>query len=108
MNADGPPRQCTATVSDGSRRCRRVAINGGTVCRSHGGAAPQVRAAAQRRLADLVDPAIRELQRVLDDDDADHRDRLRAVAEVLDRAGHPRGATVDVTVEQLAEQLGLT
>lgn len=29
---------------------------GGTVCRNHGGAAPQVRAKAQERLADLIDP----------------------------------------------------
>lgn len=45
---------CTGHVDleDGSiRPCRRPPIRGGSVCRSHGGAAPQVKAAAQRRLA---------------------------------------------------------
>lgn len=42
--------QCTATSRKG-KRCRMPAIRGGTVCRMHGGSAPQVRAAANRRLA---------------------------------------------------------
>lgn len=42
--------QCKAHTSAG-RPCRRSAISGGTVCASHGGRAPQVRAAANRRLA---------------------------------------------------------
>jgi len=33
-------------------RCRRAPIPGGTVCMMHGGAAPQVAAAARRRLQD--------------------------------------------------------
>ena len=33
-------------------QCNAYAIRGGTVCRMHGGAAPQVRAAAARRLFD--------------------------------------------------------
>ena len=32
------------------QRCKRTPIPGGTVCTMHGGAAPQVRAAARRRL----------------------------------------------------------
>ena len=36
-------------------------MKGGTVCRMHGGSAPQVRAAAQRRLLALVDPAMGKL-----------------------------------------------
>lgn len=48
-----PPdeRRCKAKVSNGSRRCKRPAIRGGTVCQTHGGMAPQVKAAAKRRLA---------------------------------------------------------
>lgn len=42
-------RQCTGTNRAGER-CRRAAIPGGRVCWYHGGAAPQVRAAATRRL----------------------------------------------------------
>lgn len=37
-------------------KCRRAAIRGGTVCQYHGGGAPQVKRAAQERLADLIDP----------------------------------------------------
>lgn len=42
-------RQCTAIKRSGDR-CKRSAIKGGTVCSTHGGKAPQVLAAAQRRL----------------------------------------------------------
>jgi hypothetical protein len=47
---DEIPR-CTATNSRGSR-CSRRPILGGTVCPTHGGQAPQVRAAAERRLVE--------------------------------------------------------
>jgi hypothetical protein len=42
--------RCTAHRSD-KQPCRAWAVWGATVCVSHGGAAPQVRRAAQRRLA---------------------------------------------------------
>lgn len=42
------PRRCTAHTGSGNQ-CRRAPIRGGTVCPSHGGKAPQVRAAAERR-----------------------------------------------------------
>lgn len=42
---------CTATTEKGrGPRCRRRPIAGGTVCTLHGGAAPQVRAAAAQRV----------------------------------------------------------
>lgn len=46
---DGTPR-CTAKSSRTGQRCRQRPMAGGTVCRTHGGSAPQVRAAAERRL----------------------------------------------------------
>lgn len=55
MSADPSTKpRCTAHTTTG-RPCRRWPIRGGTVCPSHGGAAPQVRAAATRRLGE--DPA---------------------------------------------------
>lgn len=42
-------RQCTAHTSRGTR-CRRPAMHGTTVCQSHGGRAPQVRAKAKRNV----------------------------------------------------------
>jgi hypothetical protein len=44
-------RQCTAKSRTGNR-CKRYAVRGMTVCRFHGGAAPQVKKAAERRLAE--------------------------------------------------------
>lgn len=45
-------RRCTAT-NKGGKRCGRAAIEGGNVCRLHGGAAPQVRRAAEIRAAQM-------------------------------------------------------
>lgn len=42
--------QCTAHNRAGGQ-CRRSAIPGGTVCHNHGGASPQVKAAAAERVA---------------------------------------------------------
>lgn len=47
-------RRCVAHTPRG--RCKKAAIRGGRVCRTHGGAAPQVKRAAAERLADLIDP----------------------------------------------------
>lgn len=45
-----PRVPCSATTSAG-KPCRKFAIVGGTVCATHGGSAPQVKAAAARRIA---------------------------------------------------------
>lgn len=65
---------------------------GTTVCRAHGGAAPQVKAAAARRLRDLQPDVIRIYDRALHQDDlghalkaADSVAKLTAMGE-LDRA----------------------
>lgn len=64
-----PPRQCSATAKGTGRRCRRLAMIGGTVCPKHGGAAPQVRAAAERRvlIAELLTGPGRPPREVLSD-----------------------------------------
>jgi hypothetical protein len=54
---------CKATTRQG-QRCKQPAIHGGTVCRYHGGAAPQVKAAAMERLRALQHPAIDRLARL--------------------------------------------
>lgn len=50
---------CRARRTDGEP-CAAQAMRGGSVCRAHGGRAPQVRAAAARRLVDA------ELQQAVD------------------------------------------
>ena len=82
---------CTAKRADG-KPCRAQAIKGGSVCRTHGGAAPQVREAARARLLSLVDPALGVLARAVRPRDPEsnwepNATELRAVAEILTRAG---------------------
>ena len=50
--------QCKAKSTRTGKRCGKVAILGGTVCRFHGGAAPQVKAAAAQRVRDMLAEAI--------------------------------------------------
>lgn len=57
------PKRCRAHRSNGEP-CKRPPIRGGTVCSSHGGRAPAVRAAAGRRLAEQE--ATREVARLTD------------------------------------------
>lgn len=47
-----PAMRCARRRSNG-QRCEAWAIRGGWVCWTHGGAAPQVQAAAARRIAEL-------------------------------------------------------
>lgn len=84
-----PERRCTAHLTDGSgRRCKKPAISGTNVCRSHGGGARQVREAAAARLFTLVDPAIRALDRAMKSEDV--HAIIKAAQVVLDRNGfHP-------------------
>lgn len=45
--------------------CENRPIRGGFVCRVHGGTAKQVRAAADRRMQDLIDPAISAMEELI-------------------------------------------
>ncbi len=78
-------RTCTAHRTDG-QPCKATPIKGTNVGRVHGGSAPQVRDAAQRRLLDAADPAAAELVRLALHDESP-RVRLAAVKDLLDRAG---------------------
>jgi hypothetical protein len=53
------------------------------VCRTHGGAAPQVREAARLRLALLADPAVRRLEKIIKH--GEDAQALAAIKVVLDR-----------------------
>lgn len=55
MNQSTPKRRCNGKNKRG-QPCGRPPIRGGFVCPLHGGGAPQVRAKANERLADLIDP----------------------------------------------------
>lgn len=98
-------RTCSATTRSG-KSCRGLAIVGGTVCRMHGGAAPQVRRKAAMRLLDLIDPAITTLAREMEQAQFSS-DRQRAANSILDRAGVVRvtQTDADMAVELLVERL---
>lgn len=87
LRIDGQNRRlCAAHRTDGEE-CRAPAIRGGKVCRVHGGSAGHVKAAAERRLLEAVDPVVAELIRFALDDELEPRVRLAAIRDVLDRAG---------------------
>jgi hypothetical protein len=71
-------------------------ILGGTVCRMHGGAAPQVKKSAQERLTEMVDPLLTELFRIAQASDSDAV-RLAAIKDALDRAGYRANTRLELT-----------
>ena len=61
---------------------------GGKVCASHGGKAPQVKAASARRVMEaLVGPALIEMARIIKDPGAADHVKLAACRDILDRTG---------------------
>jgi regulator of extracellular matrix RemA (YlzA/DUF370 family) len=102
-------RKCKAHTSSGVA-CKNWAIKGGAVCAHHGGAAPQVKQAAEARLAALVDPAITRLTRIVTSTDSDAV-ALAAVKDILDRAGYKRveeiKVSTDITMRDLRQALGV-
>jgi len=99
---DPPPitDQCVATARSTGDRCKNSAIDGGNVCRFHGGATEHVKEKADERLERLArellaefEPRIKDLLEEYDAaETADekvkiHRELRQAVTDVLDRAG---------------------
>jgi len=89
------PLRCTARTRSG-QRCGSKPIRGGTVCRMHGGGAPQVKAKAMDRLRALQDPAIDRLAKLI------NQEQFPTVAyaasrDVLDRTlGKPQEQPMQV------------
>ncbi len=76
--------RCSAHSKQKGTRCGRTAIPGGTVCRYHGGAAPQVKLKAQERLAAFQDAAITRLMQLAQQQEYPST-AFAAVRDVLDR-----------------------
>jgi hypothetical protein len=80
------PSQCVARSKSSGSRCSKTAIPGGTVCRYHGGAAPQVRAAAANRLAVARDMALERLIEQLEPPESDlYRVEVKDLLAVVDK-----------------------
>lgn len=89
--------RCSARRKNGTP-CKNPPILGGNVCRMHGGSAPQTRAAANRRLLAMVVPALVRLDAIMRKADTSDADRLRAIAEILNRAGFSGKTEIELTV----------
>ena len=91
--------KCTAHSSQTGKPCKKDAIKGTNVCRSHGGAAPQVRNMAKARLLGWADATAAHLIALIEDDDEDSRVRLAAINSLLDRAGITYPKQLEISVE---------
>jgi hypothetical protein len=83
-------RTCRAHTSAGNP-CQKAPVRGALVCASHGGAAPQVKQAARRRLLEAADPAAARLVQLLDS--PYEAIAVRAATALLDRSGHGPSST---------------
>lgn len=84
--ADNPERRCVATNSRGER-CRKFAIYGATVCRTHGGATKRVKEAARIRVENASNRLMGKLIEFAFDDTKPPDVQLKAIQNSLDRAG---------------------
>lgn len=90
---------CTARRRNGTQ-CLNYAIKGATVCRMHGGSAPQVRRAAQVRLLMQADNLMGALLKIALNEKLPVQHRLVAIRDGLDRADLSGKTNVEVTVEK--------
>lgn len=95
--------RCTATNRQG-KRCGKPPIPGGTVCRMHGGAAPQVKAAAMERLMALQHPAIDRLEQLIGQKEFPTV-AYAASRDVLDRTMGKPGESLKVSLTLSLEEL---
>jgi hypothetical protein len=79
-----------------TRHCSGWRMKGSTVCFKHGGGTEASLNAARRRLVAAVDPAIGHLVEILVSRNTETGDRLKAIAQILDRAGVRGGMDVHV------------
>ena len=103
-------RRCKGHLKNGEQ-CHKPAIRGSTVCRTHGGAAPQVIAAARARLANAADSMASNLVGLARTAESEAV-RVRATEGVLDRVGIGRTTEVEIgpakpkPYEEIFESIG--
>lgn len=84
--SEHPENQCTGHKKNGER-CRKYAIRGSTVCRTHGGATRHVRNRARIRIENATDRLMGKLIEFAFDDSKPPDTQLRAIRDALDRGG---------------------
>jgi hypothetical protein len=101
-----PPeeRRCKArTIGRTARyqgnRCATPAIKGGRVCKHHGGTLTNVKKAAQTALAMAALPAAEKLIHIaIKKSGVSDADRIKAIVQILDRAGVEGRQTVEIEI----------
>jgi hypothetical protein len=95
---DPSTRRCNAHSSRTGEPCKLPPVKGSNVCRSHGGAAPQVKAKARQRIEEAADRMAFELLKMATDDNVADSVKLAAIRDALDRAGLAAKNAVEVEV----------
>ena len=80
-------RRICGRKTRGGYPCKISPMRGQTVCRMHGGMAPQNIKTAEERLRAMVHPAISGLAELINKADSDSV-RLSAIRDLLDRTGY--------------------
>ncbi|MBF4512281.1 hypothetical protein ITJ66_07235 [Plantibacter sp. VKM Ac-2885] len=88
---------CTARKRSG-QPCGNAPMLGSSVCRMHGGAAPQVKRRAQQRILEASDKAAFALVQMMQDVTIPPAVRVSAARDLLDRAGLVSKAELSVEV----------
>lgn len=110
MTTDPMAPRCSARSKQTGEQCKQRPVQGGTVCRFHGGSAPQVKAAAEQRdLEQKADAEVRKLWVGLDQATPvkDPVASLERMAGALESAVDMVGAKVN-DLGNLAGGTGLT
>lgn len=106
-----PENQCVGHKKNGER-CRKYAIRGSTVCRTHGGATKHVRDRARVRVQNASDRLVSKLIEFAFDDTKPPDTQLRAIRDALDRAGMQPTTQVEIGIakpwETVFETIGGT
>lgn len=107
--ANNSGRRCAAHRKNGEQ-CRKWAIQGGNICKSHGGAAPQVVAKAKQRLQEASARLSERLIGLAENSLADGTKvgayvQVQAINSALDRAGVSEQKQLDVSVSTPLDQI---
>jgi hypothetical protein len=100
MSAEGAEqsRRCVGRSNHTGSRCKKYALRGSTVCRTHGGYNKFVQAKAQERLDRMVEPVLSQLIDIVNKPGTSDSDRLRAIHLVLDRTMPKEARKVEVAI----------
>ena len=98
-------RRCHAHKKTGEQ-CKNAALAGQSVCKYHGGAAPQSINKARERLSAAADRMAERLLGIAESENIPAYVALQAVNSVLDRVGVVEPKQVDVTVRPFEQLMG--